>query len=131
MAGSRLESPEGQPLAGAQRHQPVISRMVLDLVQRLADPVIGMEDRRAVIGEAREMLYFGAARRGAEFGEAMAGDVETLMLERVAQHPIRGEEIDVEKRTRLVRVHAPTLARMASTGEMHLGQPGGSIVRDL
>ena len=60
MAGSRFEGAEGEPLAGAQRHQPVIGRVVLDLVQPLANSIIGMEDRSVLIGKPREML--GLAR---------------------------------------------------------------------
>jgi hypothetical protein len=74
----------------------------LDLVDPLAEPVVGAKRRRVLVREATELEWLAAAEpteRPARLHRPRA----TLPLERLDERPILGEEVVARERRRLVR----------------------------
>jgi hypothetical protein len=96
-------------LAG-RRHQRVVARMELDLVDAAPDPVVRAQLRRMHVGEPRVALHVGAAGERAERVEPARVEARGVAGQRVAQRAVGRVQVRVDERLDLVedvvRAHA-------------------------
>src|SRR3954468_5584530 len=68
---------------GAERHQLVVGRVELDLVDAVAVAVVGLQARRVLVGEPAPLLDLGGAPDAADLAAALLGPARALAVQRL------------------------------------------------
>ena len=93
----------GVDLAGDRAvEQPVPARVELDLVDAVAEAVVGDQPRLVALGAPGMLLRFGGGGDATGLAHALERPSRTLALERLAQRHIAREQVDVLERDGLV-----------------------------
>jgi hypothetical protein len=92
----------------------------LDLVDAVPEAVVGAKARRVVVGRRGEADCLGAARRRADLDGPVGGPLAALAPQRLDQHPVGREDVEVLQRRRLVD-HLVRLAGEPALGGRHAG----------
>ncbi len=102
--GTRLVERQGvDPVGDRASQKRVVGGMELDLVDPIAPPIVGLQDRRAGVGEPREFLRLGARDLRAEGDQAVLRPVPSVSHDSLAQRLVRLVGVEVLKRRNLVR----------------------------
>ena len=75
-----------QAVADRDRHQLVVRRVVLDLVDAVAVAVVGAQDRLVAVGELAPALRLPAAGERPEFGDLVEAPLAALADQRLGQY---------------------------------------------
>ncbi len=82
------------PALDRAAQQPVPRRVQLDLVDPVAEPIVGTEERLVALRAARVLACLGAAGHPARLPGAVDAPAAALALERLTQWQIDLEQVD-------------------------------------
>jgi hypothetical protein len=91
-----------QALRRADRHELMVSRVKLDMIDPIAPPIEAFELRRMLISEAPELKRGGAPSEGAKRTEVFVGRRGTLSPHSLLKSRVRREQVHVLKRRALI-----------------------------
>jgi hypothetical protein len=103
-AGDVRAGPRGTPRRGVQavlhgdRHQRMPGGMELDLVDAVAEPVVGAQPRRVLVGQPAPVLRLRRAGQDTELAHARQRPVRALTAERGQQSRIAGDVVAGQRR---------------------------------
>src|SRR5699024_4872196 len=83
-------------------HHPVVGGMELDLVDAVAPAIVGVQYRRAGVGQLRVALIVGRADQGPNLGDLVYRPVRAVPADGLDQGCVGGELVDVHARGGLV-----------------------------
>ncbi len=84
------------------RHQRMVGRMELDLVDAVAHAVMGVQLRRVGIGQPGVRLHGRRAQALTQARKAVGGQAGRMKAQRVAQRRVRVEQVVAAQRVGLV-----------------------------
>jgi hypothetical protein len=90
-----------QAVADGDAHQRVVGGVVLDLVDAVADTVVGVQHRAVAVGEFTPALGLRAARERPELGDLVEAPPPALADQRFGEHR-RGRRVVVLEQRDLV-----------------------------
>ncbi len=92
-----------QPRRRGRRHQHVVARMELHLINAVAQAVVALELRREHIGQARMGLHLGTAHQGAERMQGRGVERGCVEAQRIQHRPVASKQVHIHQRRRLVK----------------------------
>jgi len=119
--GTRLRLPPRQgvqAVGDVDVHELVPGGVELDLVDAVAEAVVGAQLRRVLVGEPAELDRLAAARDRPDRADRVHGEVAALPRDRLDEGPVRLEDVVVLERGRLIRDLVRCL-RGARRGDCH------------
>ena len=75
-----------QPVGDGRAHQFVVGRVVLDLVDAIAVPVVGMQHRTVAVGKIAPALSGDPAGQRTEFGDLLKAPTPALANQCFDEH---------------------------------------------
>jgi hypothetical protein len=91
-----------QLVLGGERHELVVGGVEVDLVDAVAEAVDRPQLRRMLVGLVAPGRQRRAAPDAADLGAALARPAAALAVERLDERDVRGEQVEVRERDRLV-----------------------------
>ena len=87
-----------QAVADRRSHQLVVGGVVLHLVDAVAVPVVGAQDRLVAVGELTPSLRLPRARDRTEVGDLVDTPFAALADQRLGEHRGRGRVVVLKQR---------------------------------